>query len=91
MWEKLRSLRKTAAVATIVRAAGSTPRKEGAKMLVFADGTIRGTIGGGLCENAVIHRAAELAAQEDPVSFILIWTLMWRPETGWPAAEKWMC
>lgn len=58
---EIASCERPAAVATIVRAAGSTPRKEGAKMLVFADGTIRGTIGGGLCENAVIHRAAELA------------------------------
>ena len=50
-----------AAVATIVRASGSTPRKEGAKMLVFADGSIRGTIGGGLGESQVIRRAAAIA------------------------------
>ena len=52
---------KAAAVATIIRASGSTPRKEGAKMLVFADGSIRGTIGGGLGESQVIRRAAAIA------------------------------
>lgn len=52
---------RPAAVATIVRASGSTPRKEGAKMLVFSDGSIRGTIGGGLGENEVIKQAAAMA------------------------------
>lgn len=59
--EEIASCAGPAAVATIVRAAGSTPRKEGAKMLVFPDGTIRGTIGGGLCESEVIRRAAAMA------------------------------
>ena len=45
----LEAIRKgeTVALATIVRAQGSTPRATGAKMLVLRDGTIRGTIGGG--------------------------------------------
>ncbi len=34
-------------VAIIVRTAGSSPRRVGAKMLVFPDGSIWGTIGGG--------------------------------------------
>jgi len=38
---------ETVALATIVRAQGSTPRATGSKMLVFRDGTIKGTIGGG--------------------------------------------
>ena len=38
------------------RAALSSP-----KMLVFADGSIRGTIGGGLGESQVIRRAAAIA------------------------------
>ena len=40
-------------LATIVRARGSVPRHTGSKMLVYEDGRIRGTIGGGeiLSEN----------------------------------------
>ena len=41
--------KKNYAVATIVRAEGSTPRESG-KMLVFADGKTVGTVGGGRVE-----------------------------------------
>src|SRR5512137_2609390 len=50
-------LGETVALATIVRAQGSTPRATGAKMLVFHDGTIKGTIGGGEMEGRVIEQA----------------------------------
>jgi xanthine dehydrogenase accessory factor len=36
---------------------GSTPRKAGSKMIVFPDGTIKGTIGGGSIEYEVIQDA----------------------------------
>ena len=39
-----------AALITVTSALGSTPRKPGAKLLVFADGTTIGTIGGGCGE-----------------------------------------
>jgi xanthine dehydrogenase accessory factor len=42
-------------LATIVRKAGSSPRKAGARMLVFPDGSISGTIGGGKFETMVIE------------------------------------
>jgi xanthine dehydrogenase accessory factor len=45
------------ALVTITSILGSTPRKPGAKMLVFADGTIVGTIGGG-CGEAEARREA---------------------------------
>lgn len=49
------------AFATIIEAtAKGTPRKTGAKMIVFSDGTIEGTIGGGRNEKAAIaecHKA----------------------------------
>lgn len=45
------------AVATIVRAEGSTPRTAGAKMLIFPDGTFQYTVGGGLFESIVIQDA----------------------------------
>lgn len=55
---KLRENRE-AALVTIIASRGSTPRGAGAKMVVFADGSSVGTIGGG----AIEYRASE-AAQE---------------------------
>jgi xanthine dehydrogenase accessory factor len=46
-----------AALATIVRATGSTPQRVGAKMLVLEDGTQVGTIGGGCYESDAFLRA----------------------------------
>lgn len=46
-----------AALVTVTSVLGSTPRKPGAKMLVFADGTTVGTIGGG-CGEAEGRREA---------------------------------
>ena len=51
---------------TIVRANGSTPQRVGAKMLVFADGRIVGTIGGGCYENDAIGKAREAIATGKP-------------------------
>ena len=48
-----------AAVATVIRTQGSVPRRAGSKMLVFADGTIEGTIGGGEMEHRVVEAAQE--------------------------------
>lgn len=42
---------------TVVRAQGSTPQKAGRHMLVFRDGSIVGTIGGGTIEHTVIREA----------------------------------
>jgi xanthine dehydrogenase accessory factor len=42
---------------TIVRDRGSVPRRTGAKMLVCANGTTRGTIGGGIFEATVVRDA----------------------------------
>ncbi|HSV87584.1 MAG TPA: XdhC family protein [Bacteroidales bacterium] len=39
---------------------GSTPRKAGAKMLVFADGTINGTVGGGAIEKKAVEMALQV-------------------------------
>src|SRR5258708_27943702 len=46
-----------AALVTIVSTTGSTPQRVGAKMLVFADGRIVGTIGGGCYENDAFGKA----------------------------------
>lgn len=48
---------QAAAVATVVEASGSTPRGVGAKMLVYPEGGIVGTVGGGGLEALVIEAA----------------------------------
>lgn len=47
------------ALCTIIRSHGSTPRHTGSKMLVFADGTFTGTVGGGELENRVLAEARQ--------------------------------
>ena len=55
-----------AALVTVVRAQGSTPQRAGAKMLVYPDGRITGTIGGGCYENDAILKARQAIALERP-------------------------
>lgn len=55
-----------AALATIVSAQGSTPRKEGARMLVYRDGQTYGTIGGGCAESEVRLAALTVIDKEQP-------------------------
>lgn len=45
------------ALATIVSAVGSTPREAGARMVIYRDGRIAGTVGGG-CGEAEVRQAA---------------------------------
>ena len=47
-------------MATIISERGSAPRSSGTKMLIFADGTISGTIGGGNFEAQAITLAKEV-------------------------------
>lgn len=47
-------------VATVLESKGSTPRKAGAKMVVYDNGAIDGTIGGGCAEAAMIQDARAL-------------------------------
>lgn len=49
----------SAALCTVVKSEGSTPRHTGSKMLVHPDGTFIGTVGGGELENRVIKAALE--------------------------------
>lgn len=48
------------ALATLVEAKGSTPQKSTARMIVFPDGTIEGTVGGGILEKRVIEEAVKI-------------------------------
>lgn len=52
--------RESLVLATIFHTAGSSPRTAGTKMLIRADGSILGTIGGGRLEADVIRLAGEV-------------------------------
>jgi xanthine dehydrogenase accessory factor len=71
-----------AALVTIVSATGSTPREEGAKMLVRPDGTIIGTIGGGNLEAQVINEAVGVIKQGKPKRLHMNLTAKEAEETG---------
>lgn len=57
-----------AVLCIVTSSTGSTPRKAGSKMLVFKDGTIKGTIGGGAIEYRVIEEAIQQIASGTPYS-----------------------
>jgi xanthine dehydrogenase accessory factor len=60
---------------SVVETRGSTPQKAGAAMLVFTDGSQRGTLGGGCVEAEVKQRALRVlaggSAQTEVLSFCL--------------------
>ena len=58
---------RSVALATVVATHKSSPRKAGARMLVYSDGSIAGTIGGGVLEALVIEEAKEAIADGRPV------------------------
>jgi xanthine dehydrogenase accessory factor len=65
--EKIRSSGRRAAMATLVRTHGTTPRKEGTKMFVGEDGSIFGSVTIGGCVDArVIERAHDVLASATP-------------------------
>ena len=49
-----RERRATCSLATVAATTGSVPREAGAKMIVYGDGKISGTIGGGKFEALVV-------------------------------------
>lgn len=53
-------------VATVVRTSGSTPQKPGAKLLVRADGSGVGTLGGGCVEGDIWFAASQLLKRGGP-------------------------
>ena len=63
---RIKSEGKRGVLATIVRVQGSAPREVGAKMLVYEDGSILETIGGGRLEAAVIKEALDVLAAGEP-------------------------
>ena len=63
---RIRRERSSAAVATIVGAEGGAPGKTGFRMLIYPDGTIKGTVGGGLLEAKVREEALRCLRDKKP-------------------------
>ncbi len=61
---RLRREGSKAALATVVKWLGSTPRRDNAKMLVFEDGSTMGSIGGGSTEAEVVEEARRVLETE---------------------------
>jgi xanthine dehydrogenase accessory factor len=78
---ELEATRQPAALCTVVRTSGSAPRHSTSKMLVFPDGSIQGTVGGGELENRVRQEA--LASLQDGRPRLLEYT-MTDPSRGDP-------
>ena len=60
-----------AVLAVITARHGSTPREAGAKMLVLADGTVVGSVGGGIMEHRTILAAQEMLAGNTPAQQLM--------------------
>jgi len=63
---KIEKTGELAAVCTIIRSEGSTPRHVGSKMIVYPGGQIEGTIGGGEMESRVVTVALEAMMDGKP-------------------------
>ena len=75
MRELLQSLREShgrgvdCVYCSVVETRGSTPQKAGSSMVVFPDGSQRGTLGGGCVEAEVRQNALRLLGTSEPKSF----------------------
>jgi len=72
---------QTVALCIVVATRGSTPRRVGSKMLVYPDGRILGTVGGGETEHRVVQEA--LSALQEGRPRLLEYRLI-DPERGDP-------
>jgi xanthine dehydrogenase accessory factor len=64
--DEIRGSNTPAAFCLVIGTSGSTPRKQGSKMIVFADGSVYGTIGGGSIEKDVVERAVKIISSGKP-------------------------
>ena len=58
---------ESVALATVVGAKGSSPRDPGAALVVFADGTVLGSVSGGCVEGAVYEICQQVMQTGEPV------------------------
>jgi xanthine dehydrogenase accessory factor len=68
-----------AALASVVRVRGSSPRHNGARMLIWPDGRVTGTIGGGSMEYQVIQDARQAVAEGKAGLFNYVFDASGRP------------
>lgn len=69
IWDEIITLRsqgECSALATVIATSGSTPREQGAKMLIRQDGSILGTVGGSLLEGQVREEAKKVIREGKP-------------------------
>ncbi len=64
--ERWRDAGKKVAVATVVQAYGSAPRRPGAKMAISEDGEFVGSVSGGCVENDVVEHARQVIEEDHP-------------------------
>jgi len=76
------------ALVTVINTIGSTPRKVGARMLVFPDGTMVGTVGGGCGEADARREALNVMAAEKAGKYTLNLTLDIAEEEGMVCGGK---
>jgi xanthine dehydrogenase accessory factor len=79
---RLRAAGIPAALATIVGTRGSTPGRATMRLLVLADGTFLGTVGGGCLEAEVYDTALQVLADEKPQSLKFRLTEKDSPDSG---------
>ena len=78
------------ALCILIRSQGSTPRHTGSKMLVYPDGTIAGTVGGGELESRVI----QLRFRRSRTANRRWWSIHWQirsAATQACAVVRWRC
>jgi xanthine dehydrogenase accessory factor len=61
---------KASVLATIIRQKGTSPRGVGAKMLIMEDGTLSGSVGGGILEKSVIDISSGVFSSSLPMHFM---------------------
>src|SRR5450759_1627362 len=63
---ELEATHQPAALCTVIKTSGSTPRHSTSKMLVYSNGEILGTVGGGELENRVRKEALDSLQDGQP-------------------------
>lgn len=61
--DELKRQNQLAVLVTVIKTTGSTPRKQGAKMIVLPDGSFHGSVGGGVPEYYALKEAMDCLQQ----------------------------
>lgn len=85
LWHELREALgrgEAVALATVTRTWGHSPREVGAKMVIFRDGRILGTVGGGCGEAQVRMQALDAVDTGKPLAYMVNLTDDYRQDEG---------